>query len=79
MNELCHLWQSERYVACGDDARRGPSRAKRARFPLVPPFGDAACGGSVQLPAEPESSYYAGSVPCVSLLHGPSSVTRPDL
>ena len=37
MNELCHLWQSERYVACGDDTRRGPSRAKRARFPLVPP------------------------------------------
>ena len=39
MNELCHLWRSERYEACGDDGRKGPFRAKRPRFPLVPPYG----------------------------------------
>ena len=33
MNELCHLWRSERYEACGDDGRKGPFRAKRPRFP----------------------------------------------
>ena len=56
MNELCHLWRSERYGACGDDVRKGPVRAKRARFPLVPPFRDACGGGKIQLPAEFETS-----------------------
>ena len=41
---------SERYEACGDDVRRGPFRAKRARFPLVPPFRDASCGGAIHRP-----------------------------
>ena len=40
----------------GQQARKGPVRAKRARFPLVPPFGDAACGGKIQEVAELDSS-----------------------
>ena len=41
----------------GATGAEGPVRAKRARFPLVPPFGDASGGGGVQLPTELESSY----------------------
>ena len=40
----------------GQQARKGPVRAKRARFPLVPPFRDASCGGGVQVATELESS-----------------------
>ena len=46
------LFTGEKYpkAARGQQARKGPVRAKRARFPLVPPFGDASCGGAIHRP-----------------------------
>ena len=53
MNELCHLWRSERYEACGDDGRKGPFRAKRPRFP-------GPLSGTIWAPARAQRSGSCG-------------------